>query len=385
MTKPLRIALVTEFYYPHLGGVTEHVQNLAEHFISLGHSVVIIAARMGGDHADAAFVRRIGRSVIIFSNGSFARLTVGLGLQGQIERILREERIDVVHVHGALAPTLGLVAPAAADRLGIPVVATYHSWFPRSRLYGLFRAPLQRCLDRIAANIAVSEPVVEALSRHFRAEWEIIPNGVRVDLFRPAPPSNGSAPPADGNGVASNGGHHRAPRLLFLGRLDPRNGLDTVLSAMPGILRHYPDAQLVVAGEGPLGPHYRRRARSFNGSVKLVGQIYDERPAYYASADVYLCPTDKASFGITLLEAMACGTPIIASDIIGFRELTGGGKESLLVPTRDPAAWSEATVQLIADAGRRAEMGEAGRRKAEGFSWPLVAKRVLDVYERVLT
>src|SRR2546427_383000 len=268
------------------------------------------------------------------------------------------------------SPTLGLVASSAAWRLGLPVVATSHTWFTRSLAYRFFRPVLQRRLDRVAARIAVSEPVVRAMSMYFRADWEIIPNGVNVEYFHP----NGRRP-TDYLG--------RGPRLLFLGRLDPRNGLDTVLGAMPTILARYPVTKLVVVGDGPLRAHYERRAMPLGSSVKFVGQINDERPEYYATADLYLCPTTKASFGITLLEAMACGTPMIVSDITGFRELIAGGGEAVLVPKDDPAAWARTTMELMADAGRREAMAAAGLAKAARFAWPRVADRVLAVYERV--
>ncbi len=118
-------------------------------------------------------------------------------------------------------------------------------------------------------------------------------------------------------------------------------------------------------------------------SVRFAGQINDERPEYYGTADLYLCPTTKASFGITLLEAMACGTPMVISDITGFRELIDGGGEAVLVPKDDPAAWARATMGLIGDADRREAMGAAGLAKAARFAWPRVADRVLAVYERV--
>src|SRR5262249_14318162 len=161
--------------------------------------------------------------------------TVGSQLSSRIEKLFREERFDVVHVHGPVAPTLGLVAPAIADRLGIPVVGTFHSWFRRSVGYTVFRDFFQRRLDRIAAKIAVSDPVVTAFRRYFQGEWEVIPNGVDVTDFHP----NGRRPMESGAA---------GPRLLFLGRLDPRNGLGTVLDAMPRILTRYPRAQLIVAG-----------------------------------------------------------------------------------------------------------------------------------------
>lgn len=307
---------------------------------------------------------------MILSNGSFARITTGLGLRRQLRELFRREGIDVVHVHGGLTPTFGIVAPEAARGLGIPVVATFHSWFPRSALYRILRRPLQRRLDRHAALIAVSQPVVDAHARYFRGDWRIIPNGVDTEFFHP----NGRRP----HGVVESG-----PRLLFLGRLDPRNGLDTVLRAMPRILAEEPRARLVVAGDGPLRSMYEQLARPVAGQVDFVGHVNGDRPAHYGSADLYLCPTTKASFGITLLEAMACGTPMIVSDIIGFRELVDGGAEAALAPRGDPDAWAETTLALLRDSKRRARMGAAGREKALRYSWPAVARKVMDVYREV--
>ena len=364
----MRIALVTEFYYPHLGGVTEHVHNLALAFRRLGHETIVVTADMGDTSHDGPFVRRIGTSRVIYSSGSFARVTTGRRLRARLRDLFRNERIDIVHTHGPLAPTLGLAAPAAAHDLDLPVVGTFHSWFPGSALYRIFREPLQRRLDRYAATIAVSEPVVEAHGRYFRADWRVIPNGVDVDVFRPA---DGADRNVDG------------PRLLFLGRLDPRNGLDTLLRAMPGILEAAPRARLIVAGDGPLRNVYQRLARPVAEHVEFIGYVNGDRPARYAGADLYLCPTTKASFGITLLEAMACGTPMLVSDITGFRELVGGGAEAVMVPRADPAAWTRATVDLLPDRERRLAMGAAGRAKALRFAWPVVAQQVLDVYHSV--
>jgi phosphatidylinositol alpha-mannosyltransferase len=367
----MHIALVTEFYYPHLGGVTEHVHHLGRELRRRGHQATIITSHMASDRTDPPFVRRVGTSRVIYSNGSFARITTGWRLTNRIATVLREIEADVVHVQDGLAPVLGPFAADAAGRLGLPVVATFHSWFPRSIGLRLLRAPLQRRLDRLAARIAVSEPVVAALSRYFRAAWEIIPNGVDVELFHP-------------NGRRPTDYLARGPRLLFLGRLDPRNGLDTVLDAMPRILARYPRTTLVVAGDGPLRGVYQRAARRLGAAVQFVGRVNGERPEYYGTADMYLCPTTKASFGITLLEAMACGTPLLASDIIGFRELVDGGSEAVLVPPRRPDDWARAVVELLDDPGRRSEMGIAGRTKAARYAWPRVADRVLAVYQRAL-
>jgi phosphatidylinositol alpha-mannosyltransferase len=373
----VRIALVTEFYYPHLGGVTEHVHNLALQFHQQGHPTLVITANMETpprgidlDHeaGDPPFVRRLGTSRTIYSAGSFARVTTGVGLRRHLRELFRRERIDLVHVHGGLNPTLGLVAPEAAGDLGLPVVATFHSWFASSVLCRIFRRPLQRRLDRHAAVVAVSRPVVEAHARYFEADWEIIPNGVDTEFFR----TDASTGPPAGD-----------PELLFLGRLDPRNGLDTVLAAMPEVVRRLPGARLTIAGDGPLRPVYERMARPLGPAVEFVGRVNGNLPEHYARADMYLCPTTKASFGITLLEAMSCGTAMLVSDITGFRELVAGGPEAVMVPKDRPAAWADAIVNLTGDRGRLADMGAAGRRKAEEYAWPRIAGRVMDVYRRV--
>lgn len=376
----MRVALVTEFYYPHLGGVTEHVHNLARTLIRFGHPTIIITSHMvdhardhepGESDGDPAFVYRVGTSRVVYSAGSFARVTTGHGLRRRIRAILRQERIDLVHVHGGLNPVLGLVAPDAAGDLDIPVVATFHSWFQRSALCWIFRQPLQRRLNRHAAVIAVSRPVVEAHARYFEADWQIIPNGVDTSFFRPACPSLPS-------------GRDRVPNLLFLGRLDPRNGLDTVLSALPVVVQRYPEVQLTIAGDGPLRSVYHRLAAPVEQHVRFIGSVNGNRPAFYSGADLYLCPTTKASFGITLLEAMACATPMVVSDITGFRELVSGGEEAVLVAKNDSAAWADAIIGLLQDRRRRERMSAAGLAKAAGFAWPHVTQEITAVYRRVL-
>src|SRR2546430_13921387 len=324
----MRIALVAEDYYPQLGGVPEHVHNLALQLNAWGHTATVVTSHMG-HYPDAPFVRRVGTSRVIYSNGGVSRVTTGWRLRRRLEEVFRAGRFDIVHVHGGLGRTLGLAAPFAAWRAGIPVVATFHSWFARSLGCRVFRRPLQRILDRHAATIAGSEPVVDANARYFPADWDIIPNGVDTSFFRP----NGGS----GRPTAALTEH---PRLLFLGRIEPRNGLGTLLDAMPRILARFPGAVLTVVGDGPWRRYYERRAQSgaLGTSVRFVGQVFDDRPAYYGSADLYLCPTTIASFGVTLLEAMACGTPMIVSDNLGFRSVIDGGEEAGIIPKDDPAA-----------------------------------------------
>src|SRR5436309_6073751 len=366
----MRIALVAEDYYPQLGGIPEHVHNLALQLNAWGHTATVVTSHMG-DSRDAPFVRRVGTSRVIYANGGVSRITTGWGLRRQLEALLREGRYDLVHVHGGLAPTFGLAAPLAAWQVGIPVVATFHSWFARSLGCRVFRRPFQKILDRHAATIAVSQPVVEANARYFDLQWDIIPNGVDTTFFKP-------------NGRRPTDALTDHPRLLFLGRIEPRNGLGTLLAAVPRVLARYPRAVLTVAGDGPWRRYYERRARPLGASVRFVGQVFDDRPSYYGSADLYLCPTRIASFGVTLLEAMACGTPLVVADNVGFRSVLDGGAEAVILPKDDPAAWAETAIALLADPERRRAMSEAGLAKAARFAWPQIARQELAVYERVL-
>jgi phosphatidylinositol alpha-mannosyltransferase len=370
----MRIALIAEDYYPQLGGVPEHVHNLALQLIAWGHHVHVITAKMREANTDAPFVRRVGTSLVIYSNGGVARITVGWRLQRQLEELFRAERYDVVHVHGGLAPTFGVVAPLAAWKVGIPVVATFHSWFPRSVGLRVFAPIFQRLLDRHAATIAVSTPVIEAMSRYVHANWEVIPNGVNTTFFQP-------------NGRRPIDALRRGPRLLFLGRLEPRNGLNVLLEAMPQILRRFPNAVLTVAGDGPWRGHYERRARGLGlgtgGRIRFVGRVFQERPLLYAAADLYLCPTTRASFGVTLLESMACGTPMVLADNVGFRSVVRDGREAVFLADQRPEVWADTVTGLVADVERRSAMQRAGLDRAAEFAWPIVARRELAVYERV--
>src|SRR2546422_13003 len=242
----MRIALIAEDYYPQLGGVPEHVHHLALQLNAWGHDTTVITSRMRGAHSDAPFVRRVGTSLVVYANGGVSRITLGWRLGRQLEDLFRAGRYDLVHVQGGLVPTFGLLAPLAAWRVGIPVVATFHSWFPRSAGYRVLRRLWQPLLDRHAALIAVSQPVVDAISRYFHARWEIIPNGVDVQFFQP-------------NGRRPTDALARGPRLLFLARLEPRNGLGTLLEAMPRILERHPRARLTLVGDGPWRGYYQRR------------------------------------------------------------------------------------------------------------------------------
>jgi phosphatidylinositol alpha-mannosyltransferase len=364
--RPLRIALVTEYYYPHLGGIVEHVHFFAREARKLGHHVDIITSHIDGGVAEPNIIR-LGRSQPVYANGSQARMTLGLGLTRKLKKIFARGKYDIVHVHSPLSPILPILAIDAAD---CPVVGTFHTYFDKSYLYGLTRRVLQKKLDKMAAAIAVSHSTTIALNRYFEANWTILPNGIDLDLFNPhAPPPPGL--PRD------------VPVILFLGRFDPRNGLTTLFDAYRKVRGKNREARIVVVGDGPLRNHYFRAAAGDPG-ITFVGAVLGNRPSYYAHASMYACPTTKASFGITLLESMACETPVVCSDILGFRDVVKHEREALMFPCGNVDALADDLVRLLDDETLRARLGKMGRQNALAYGWPTVTSAVLDVYTAVL-
>jgi len=364
--RTFRIALVTEYYYPHLGGVCEHVHFFAREARRRGHHVDIITSHIPGAE-EQPHVIRIGRSQPVQANGSQARITLGLGLRRRMRRVLREGRYDIVHVHSPLTPVLPMLAIDEAD---CPVVGTFHTYFDHSKGYALFNRYFQRRLDKLSAAIAVSHSTTVALNRYFTADWKIIPNGIDVDVFNP----HASRPPEIRTDV---------PSILFLGRFDPRNGLDTLIDAFRRVKARGRAAQLVVVGDGPLRDHYYALAGN-DPDITFVGSVLEGRPRYYANCSMYACPTTKASFGITLLESMACETPIVCSDILGFQDVVEHDREALMVPCGDRDALADAIVRLIDDEPLRKRLGKRGREESLAYGWDRVTGQVLDVYRSLL-
>jgi phosphatidylinositol alpha-mannosyltransferase len=363
----VRIALIAEDYYPQLGGIPEHVHHVSQEYRLLGHETTIIASNMKGQRDDP-HVRRVGTSQVIYFNGGVSRITRGINLTNRLTALLREIKAEVVHVHGGLTPTWGIVGHDAAVKAGLPYVATFHSYFPRSFLFQLFRYPLQRRLDRHDATIAVSQAAAEAMDRYFTCNWEIIPNGVDLTRFH-----------ANGRSPTSTDTQH--PRLLYFHRLEPRNNLPTLLEAMPRILDRFPGAELTVAGDGPWRRIYQQKAASLGTSVRFIGRV-ESPPELFRQHDLYLCPSTRQSFGIALLESMASGTPMIVGDNPGFRSVGNGAADFL--PHDHPRAWADHAIDLIGDPARRQTMRENGLKRVLRFAWPRVAEEVVAVYKRVL-
>jgi phosphatidylinositol alpha-mannosyltransferase len=364
--RPLRIALVTEYYYPHLGGICEHVHFFAREARRYGHQVDIITSNIPGARREPHVIR-IGKSQPVYANGSQARFTWGLELRKDLKRVFSLGQYDIIHVHSPLSPVLPVLAIEEAN---CPVVGTFHTYFDRSFFYAIGNRYFQKRLDHLQAAIAVSHSTTIALNRYFEANWTIVPNGIDTDVFNP----HVARPAALRTDV---------PVILFLGRFDPRNGLTTLIESFKKVRGRNREAQLVVVGDGPLRKHYFRAAAG-DPDITFVGSVLHERPNYYAHSAMYACPTTKASFGITLLESMACETPVVCSDIYGFRDVVRHEREALMVRCGDRDDLADALVRLLDDETLRARLGKRGRQEAELYSWSRVTEAVLDIYTAVL-
>ena len=371
--------MVTDNYYPYVGGIADHIHYLATELRRRGHTVKILTSSFGGttmetlDHTpDEEHVFRVGRALLVPTNRSFARVPTAWRPTHQVRRYFEKGRFDIVHIHGTLGPSLPIVSLRASNAVN---VFTFHADFRRSLAYVILKPLLDPYFKMIHGLIAVSERARDSTARYFPGTWRIIPNAIDVDFFRPDVP-------------AMPGLDDGRPRVLFLGRFEPRKGLKYLLMALPEIVRQVPDFQLVAVGTGPFGYAYREFLdRKLADHVVWPGLIpSEERPRYYRSCDVYCSPaTGNESFGIVLLEAMATGRPVVASDIDGYRKVMGAdNREGLLVPPCDPDALAGAIVRLLRDPAGRELMGRAGREKALCYSWPRITDEIESFYRELL-
>lgn len=372
--------MVSDTYYPYPGGIPEHIHHLAKELRRRGHLTKILTAWYGessrstfdAEEDDHEFVMRVGRGIIIPSNRSYARVTVDLHMGHKIKKFFQEERFDIVHVHGSLAPTLPLSAIKESRAI---TVGTFHSEHESSAGYRWFRWFLMPYFRRIAGLIAVSNAARDSMTKYFPGDYRLIPNGVDTEFFR----LDAEPMPQYANG---------RPKILFMGRFEPRKGLTYLLKALPIIKEAIPDIQCLVVGAGPFGYAYYSKFldKSVADDVVFAGLIPSrERPRYYASCDVFCAPsTGNESFGIVLLEAMAAGRPVVASDIAGYREVLADGVEGLSAPPMDEKAIADRIIRILRDKSLARRMGEAGRAKALTYSWPRVTDQVEAFYRELM-
>lgn len=368
----MKIGLVSPYDLAVPGGVNNHVHHLAQRFIAMGHEVRIIApsSRLAGLHPNAIV---LGTPRSIPAGGSVARMSMSPRLAAPVRRILDEERFDVVHVHEPLVSFLPITFLRFSTAIN---VGTFHAAREGgARLYSYTKRLLMAGFRRLDGKIAVSHAAASLITPHFPGYYNIIPNGVDVERFAaPQPPI-----PELNDGMIN---------ILFVGRLEKRKGLRYLLRGYEIVKAKRPDTRLVVVGSYDARQRqvYERLVRDSGlRDVEFVGYVpNDDLPCYQHSADIFCAPnTGNESQGIILLEAMAAGRPVVASNIEGFAGVITHGVEGLLVRPQDGEALGEALLELVNDPERRREMGLKSSERAQHFSWERVSQQVLSYYERL--
>lgn len=366
----MKIGIVSQSYYPRYGGVTEHVHALAAELRRRGHEVTIITSFFRrGEKGFRDGVLRIGWNILVPFNRAFVDFAIGISLKRQLKKAIRDLDLDVVHVHCPTAPTLPIMAVQVSDR---PTVGTFHSTGGRTALQDFFKPLVVGAMSRLDARIAVSTTARSTAEIYHPGPYEIIPNGVDVERFHPL-----VAPFAEWQDPAFT-------NILFVGRLDPRKGVQDLVAAMPEVvMRTDGRARLLVVGDSYLRPQIMAGVpTSVREHVHFLGHVPSaDLPRWYATGDIFCSPaTGNESFGIVLIEAMAAGRAVVCSDIPGYRTVVTPNKDASVFPPGDVPSLARALSQLVEDPARRGRLAEEGRRRALEFSWPSVVDRIEVVY-----
>jgi phosphatidylinositol alpha-mannosyltransferase len=364
----VRIGVVTEDYFPSWGAVAEHVHGFAREARRLGHVVKIITGEVPGtrrpEEDRVEDVVRVGAARPVLRRGSVGRVTSGAG--AALREVLARERLDVLHVHAPLTPVLPLLALHHAR---VPVVGAFHPHERPGLLLRLSPAARQRYLDRLDAAVAVSPACLAPLGSRRPADVRIIPGGVDVERF-----ARGRRLRRFDDGKLN---------VLFAGRIERRNGLELLVAGFHRAWKQI-EVRLLVLGDGPrLAAARARLPAELEEDVVFAGAAGEDRADWFAAADVFCAPSQEPSEGQTLLEAMAAGKPVLASDVDGYRDVLTHGREGELLAAEDPGAWARAIVRLSREPVRAAAYGERGRMTAQRHAWPSVAHELLGLYRSI--
>ena len=365
----MRIGMVCPYSFDVPGGVQSHILQLAEVMHAAGHEVSVLAP--ASPHADTSlpdYVVSGGKAVPIPYNGSVARLRFGPATHRKVKKWLQQGDFDVLHLHEPNAPSLSMLALNIAEG---PIVATFHTSTTKSLTLSVFEPILRPMHEKIVGRIAVSDLARRWQMEALGSDAVEIPNGVDVASFATAPMLDGYPRPGRS--------------ILFLGRFDePRKGMSVLMGALPAVVERFADIEVLVVGRGDEA-ELRETAGPLAGHLRFQGQVDDvQKAAAMRSADVYCAPnTGGESFGIVLVEAMAAGTAVVASDLDAFRRVLDDGRGGRLVSVDDPDDLAAGLIDVLSDDARRARYIECAAELVQRYDWSVVALQIMRVYETV--
>ena len=368
----MKVGIVVPYSWSFWGGVQEHADHQARALAALGHEAKILMGhdppgrlthllhpKEGRHGRPPEYVVPVGRSVIVPANASLPNIVLSPAAMARMKRVFEEERFDVIHVHEPFTPVLAAYALTIAD---CPVVVTCHAAGERLGWYPLGKLMWGVIAKGIDYRIAVSEAARRAAEPHIGGPFEVIPNGVEV------PPDYDAG--------------NRERTVVFIGRNEPRKGLPVLLRAWPEVARRT-GARLRVVGADPLSVRWLARRQQLSlDDIDLLGGLSGEELTQELSRAALLAAPSLGgeSFGMVLTRAFACATPVVASDIEGYRGVAGE-ETGILVPPGEFEALAAALVELLEDEPRRRRLGEAGRAVAEQYSWKRIAARLVAIYD----
>ncbi len=365
----MRIGMVCPYSFDVPGGVQSHILQLAEVMHAAGHEVSVLAP--ASPYADTSlpdYVVSGGKAVPIPYNGSVARLRFGPATHRKVKKWLQQGDFDVLHLHEPNAPSLSMLALNIAEG---PIVATFHTSTTKSLTLSVFEPILRPMHEKIVGRIAVSDLARRWQMEALGSDAVEIPNGVDVASFATAPMLDGYPRPGRS--------------ILFLGRFDePRKGMSVLMGALPAVVDRFGDIEVLVVGRGDEA-ELRETAGPLARHLRFLGQVDDkQKAAAMRSADVYCAPnTGGESFGIVLVEAMAAGTAVVASDLDAFRRVLDDGRGGRLVAVDDADDLATGLIEVLTDDARRARYIECAAELVQRYDWSVVALQIMRVYETV--
>lgn len=362
----MKIGMVSPYAWDIPGGVQSHIKDLANYFQSEGHEVSVLAPAIDDSSVSDEFVVTAGRPVSIPYNGAVARVLFGPVAATRVRQWIHKNDFDLLHLHEPAIPSLSLLACSIAEG---PMVGTFHVAAPRQKVAFAIAPLLEPVIEKLRARIAVSEVARETLTIHLDTDAVVIPNGITVDLF------------ASGD---TKSAWSREITIGFLGRFEePRKGVELLLGALPAIAKALPNARILIAGPGQGLDLMQSVPPNLRSRLEFLGRLSEEEKAIFLrSIDIYVAPnTGGESFGIILAEAMAAGTPIVASDIPAFLNVLGSGRFGLTFKNEDESDLARQVIRLGKDANLREELSNRAREGAKRFDWSVVGPEIMNVYQ----